>query len=105
MIEAIPSNVTVELKSWITFFASGDIGPFLKIDKGVQTLPVSIHERAPMCAFSILQKWQKIGKMTQDDLLTLTMVSSESLENTEEKKKDFNGNNAMYSLRKNWTLA
>ena len=32
-------------------------------------------------------KVAKIGKMTQDDLLTLTMVSSESLENTEEQKK------------------
>ena len=39
---------------------------------------------APMRAFSILQKWPKIAKMTPDDLLTLTMVSSEPLGKTEQ---------------------
>ena len=37
--------------------------------------------------FDFTKMAKKIGKMTQDDLLTLTMVSSESLENTEEQKK------------------
>ena len=36
-----------------------------------------------MCAFSILQKWPKIAKITPDDLLTLTMVSSEPLRKIE----------------------
>ena len=31
-----------------------------------------------MRAFSILQKWPEMAKMTQDDLLTLKMVSIES---------------------------
>jgi len=39
---------------------------------------------ALMCAFSILQKWLKIAKITPADLLTLTMVSSELLENTDQ---------------------
>ena len=37
-----------------------------------------------MRAFSILQKWPKIAKMTPDDLLSLTMVASEPLGNTEQ---------------------
>ena len=37
-----------------------------------------------MCAFSILQKWSKIAKMTQDDLLTLELVSSERSRNTKQ---------------------
>ena len=47
---------------------------FLKIDRGVQTLHISAHKMAPMGAFSILQKWSKIAKMTPDDLLTLKMA-------------------------------
>ena len=39
---------------------------------------------APMRAFSILQKWPKIAKMTPDDLLTLIMVSSEPPGKTEQ---------------------
>jgi hypothetical protein len=45
---------------------------------------MSTHEMAQMRAFSILQKWPKIAKMTPDDLLSLTMVSSEPLGNTEQ---------------------
>lgn len=69
---------------------------------------------APMRAFSILQKWSKIAKMTQDDLLTLAMISFESYKKywikhsfsflkfiilvKIERKNDINGNNANYSL-------
>ena len=35
-------------------------------------------------AFSVLQKWHKIAKMTPDDLLSLTIFSSEPLGNTEQ---------------------
>ena len=38
-----------------------------------------------MRAFSILQKWSRIAKMTPDDLLTLIMVLSEPLGKTEQK--------------------
>ena len=51
---------------------------FLKIDRGVQALLISAHEMAPMRAFSILQKWPEMAKMTQDDLLTLKIVLIES---------------------------
>ena len=37
-----------------------------------------------MRAFSILQKWPKMAKMTPDDLLTLIMVSSELLGKNEQ---------------------
>ena len=37
-----------------------------------------------MRAFSILQKWPKIAKMTPNDLLTPTMVSPEPLGKTEQ---------------------
>ena len=42
-----------------------------------------------MRAFSILQKWPKMAKMTPDDLLTLTMVSSEPLGKTEQNTLSF----------------
>ena len=67
------------------------------------------HEMAQMRAFSILQKWPKIAKMTPNDLLGLTRVSSEPLGNTEqntllkfvifveiERKNDFDDNHASY---------
>ena len=44
------------------------------INKGGQTLPIPVHEMAPMRTFSVLQKWPKIAKMTPNDLLTLKMV-------------------------------
>ena len=60
------------------FFASGAIGLILfRIDRGGQAHPAPDLEMAPMCAFSILQKWAKISK-------TLTMVSSEPFGNTEQ---------------------
>ena len=59
-------------------------------------------------------KWPKIAKTTQDDLLTLELVSFEPLGNTEQNtllvflkihyiyrnraKNDFDGNHAYYSL-------
>ena len=58
-LEAILSNTTVKLTSWRTF---------LNINSGAQTLPISAHEMAPMRAFSVLQKWPKIAKMTPNDL-------------------------------------
>ena len=65
------------------FFAPGVTGPvFLKIARGGQTLTISTHEMAPMCAFSVLQKRSKIAKMTQNDLLTLEMVFTEPLRRT-----------------------
>ena len=77
--------ITVKLKFGITFFASGAIGLiFLKIDKGGQTLPLSAHEMAPMRAFSVLQKWPKIAKMTPNDLLTLKMVFTDPPRKTEQ---------------------
>ena len=39
---------------------------------------------APMRAFSVLQKWPKIAKMTPDDLFTLEMVFIEPLRKTEQ---------------------
>ena len=66
-----------------------------------------------MCAFSILQKWPKIAKINPDDLLTLTMVSSESLGKLNQTLfyfskihyfrrnralNDFNGSNATYMI-------
>ena len=54
------------------------------IDRGGQTLPISVHEMAPMRAFSVSQKWPKIVKMTPNDLLTLKMVSTEPLRKTEQ---------------------
>ena len=44
---------------------------------------------APMRAFSILQRLPKITKMTPDDLLSLTMVLSELLGNTEQNTLSF----------------
>jgi len=35
-------------------------------------------------AFSVLQKWPKIAKMTPNDLLTLKMVFTELLRKTEQ---------------------
>ena len=49
----------------------------MKIDKGGQTLPISVHEMAPERAFSVSQKWPKYAKMTPNDLLTLKMVFTE----------------------------
>ena len=57
---------------------------FLNINRGGQTLPISAHEMAPMRAFSVLQKWPKIAKMTPNDLLTLKMVFTEPLRKTEQ---------------------
>ena len=53
-------------------------------NRGRQTLPISAHEMAPMRAFSVLQKWPKIAKMTSNDLLTLKMVLTEPLRKTEQ---------------------
>ena len=39
---------------------------------------------APMRAFSILQKWPKMAKMTPNDLLALKIVSTEPQRNTEQ---------------------
>ena len=55
---------------------------FLNINSGAQTPPISAHEMAPMRAFSVLQKWPKIAKMTPNDLLTLEMVLTEPSRNT-----------------------
>ena len=64
-----------------------------------------------MRAISISQKWPKIAKMTPDDLLSLTMISSEPLGNTEktffefskfvinveiERQNDFDDSHGMY---------
>ena len=38
----------------------------MKINKGGQILPISAHEMAPICAFSVLQKWPKIAKNDHD---------------------------------------
>jgi len=40
---------------------------------------------APMRAFSILQKWSKMAKLTPDDLLALKMVFTEPLRQAEQK--------------------
>ena len=55
---------------------------FLNMNIGAQALPISAHEMAPMCAFSVLQKRPKIAKMTPNDLLTLEMVLTEPSRNT-----------------------
>ena len=78
------SKITDNMKSRITFLRRMPSGYFFKIDRGGQTLPISAHKMAPMRAFSVLQKWLKIAKMTPDDLLSLTIVSSEPLGNTEQ---------------------
>ena len=57
---------------------------FLNINSGGQTLPISAHEMAQMRAFSVLQKWPKIAKMTPNDLLTLKVVFTEPLKKTEQ---------------------
>ena len=49
-----------------------------------QTLPIFVHEMAQMRAFSVLQKWPTIAKMTPNDLLTLEMVFTEPLRKTEQ---------------------
>ena len=77
--------ITAKLKSSITFFASGAMGHganFSNINSGVQTLPISAHEKAPMRAFSILQKWPKMAKMTLNDILTSKIVLTEPPRNT-----------------------
>ena len=70
-------------KPVIFFCIGGHRANFLKIDKRGQILPISAHEMAPMRAFSVLQKWPKIAKITPNDLLTLKMVFTESLMKTE----------------------
>ena len=35
---------------------------FAFLDRGAQALPISAHDMAPMCAFSILQKWPDLVK-------------------------------------------
>ena len=72
--------ITVKLKSRITFLHRVK---FLKIDKEGQTLPIPVHEMAPMGAFSVLQNWLKIAKMTPNDLLTLKNFFTEPLRKTE----------------------
>ena len=70
-----------ETKILDNFFASGAIGLiFSRLIE--QTLPISAHEMAPMCAFSVLQKSPKIAKMTPNDLLTLEMVLTKPPRNT-----------------------
>ena len=64
-----------------------------RIGRGVQTLPKPVHDMAPIGAFSVLQKWPKISKMTPNDILTLAMVLTEPLVKTEK-----HGNIATYSL-------
>ena len=61
-----------ETKISNNFFASGFFhrANFLNINSGVQTLPRSVHEMAPMRALSVLQNSPKIVQMTQNDLLT-----------------------------------
>ena len=54
------------------------------IDRGGQTLPISVHEMVPMRAFSVLKKWPKIAKMTPNDLLTLEMVLTEPSRKTKQ---------------------
>jgi len=44
---------------------------------------------APMRAFSFLQKWLKIAKMTLNDLLILEMVFTEPLRKTEQNTLSF----------------
>ena len=56
---------------------------FLDINSGAQILPISAHEMA-MRAFSILQEWSKINKLTPNDLLTLEMVLTEPSRNTKQ---------------------
>ena len=67
-----------------------------------------------MRAFSILQNWPEIAKMTTDDPLTLKMVSIEPPRKNEQKhsfsfikfvifgdlerRNEFHGNHASYSL-------
>ena len=67
-----------------------------------------------MRAFSVLQKWPKIAKMTPNDLLTLEMVLTEPSRNTEqntllvslnslffvdlERKNEFHGSIASYTV-------
>ena len=80
-MEVIASNTIVKLKSWRTFLHRAN---FLNINSGAQTLPIYVDEMAPMRAFSVLQKWPKIAKMTPDDLLTLEMVFTEPLRRTEQ---------------------
>ena len=68
---------------------------------------------APMRAFSILQKWLEMAKMIPEDLLTLKMVLIEPPRKNEqntfsfikfvilgdlERKNEFHGNHANYSL-------
>ena len=79
----IPSMIIVKLKCQITLLHRVPTG-LLNIKRGGQTLSISVHEMAPMRAFSVLQKRPKIAKMTPDDLLSLTIVSSEPLGNTEQ---------------------
>ena len=67
----------LKLKSWIR-------ANFFKIDRRGQALPIYAHEIAPMRAFSVLQKRQKIAKMTPNDLLTLETVFTEPLRTTEQ---------------------
>ena len=43
----------------------------------------------PMRAFSAIQKWPKIAKMTPNDLLTLKMVFTEPLRKTEQNTFSF----------------
>ena len=57
---------------------------FLNINRGGQTLPIPAHKRAPMRAFSVLQKRPKIAKLTPNDLLTPKMVFTEPLRKTEQ---------------------
>ena len=56
----------------------------MKIDKGGLTLPISVHEIAPMRAYSVLQNWPKIAKMTLNDHLILEMVFTKPLRKTEQ---------------------
>jgi len=81
--------ITVKLKSRITFLQRVPSANFLKVDKGGQTLPKSVHEMAPMRAFSVLQKWPKIAKMTPNDLLTLKIFFTEPPRKSEQNTLSF----------------
>ena len=60
----INSMITAELKN---FFTPGATRPFLRINRGVQILPISAHEMMPMYVFGFYkdgQKWLSLPQMT-----------------------------------------
>ena len=77
------SKITVTMKSRITFLYRVPSGYFF-FSKLIEVVRHYLYppKRWRWCAFSILQKWPKMAKMTSNNILALKMALTEPQRNT-----------------------